>query len=43
MLHFAEILLGAGAPAEARFAFYAALTVHPHLPRAREALAADKA
>ena len=39
MLHFAEILLGAGAPAEARFAFYAALTVHPHLPRAREALA----
>ncbi len=38
MLHFAEILLGAGAPAEARFAFYAALTVHPHLPRAREAL-----
>jgi tetratricopeptide (TPR) repeat protein len=40
MLHFAEILLGAGAPAEARFAFYAALTVHPHLPRAREALAA---
>jgi len=43
MLHFAEILLGAGAPAEARFAFYAALTVNPHLPRAREALAADKA
>jgi len=43
MLHFAEILLGAGAPAEARFAFYAALTVRPHLPRAREALAADKA
>ena len=42
MLHFAEILLSAGAPAEARFAFYAALTVHPHLPRAREALA-DKA
>jgi tetratricopeptide (TPR) repeat protein len=39
MLHFAEILLGSGAPAEARFAFYAALTVHPHLPRAREALA----
>lgn len=42
MLHFAEILLGVGAPAEARFAFYAALTVHPHLPRARQALA-DKA
>ena len=39
MLHFAELLLGAGAPAEARFAFHAALTLHPHLPRAREALA----
>lgn len=39
MLHFAEILLGSNAPAEARFAFHAALTVHPHLPRAREALA----
>lgn len=39
MLHFAEILLGNGAPADARFAFHAALTVHPHLPRAREALA----
>jgi len=39
LLHFAEILLGAGAPAEARFAFHAALSVHPHLPRAREALA----
>lgn len=38
MLHFAEILLGAGAPAEARFAFRAALSLHPHLPRAREAL-----
>ena len=38
MLHFAELLLGAGAPAEARFAFHAALTVHPHLRRAREAL-----
>jgi tetratricopeptide (TPR) repeat protein len=42
MLHFAEILLSVGAPTEARFAFYAALTVHPHLPRARQALA-DKA
>lgn len=42
MLHFAEILLGIGAPDEARFAFHAALTVHPHLPRARQALA-DKA
>jgi tetratricopeptide (TPR) repeat protein len=39
MLHFAEILLGAGAQGEARYAFYAALTVHPHLPRAREILA----
>ena len=38
MLHFAEILLGSGAPDEARFAFYAALRVHPHLPRARQAL-----
>jgi Tfp pilus assembly protein PilF len=42
MMHFGEILLGAGAPLEARFAFYAALTIHPHLPRARAALA-DKA
>jgi tetratricopeptide (TPR) repeat protein len=39
MLHFAEILLGDGAAAEARFAFAAALSLHPHLPRAREALA----
>ena len=38
MLHFAEILLGAGAPVEARFAFHAALTLNPHLPRARAAL-----
>ena len=42
MMHFGEILLGAGAPLEARFAFSAALTIHPHLPRARAALA-DKA
>ena len=42
MLHFAEILLGEGAAAEARYAFAAALTLHPHLPRARDALA-DKA
>ena len=42
MLHFAEIRLGDGAGAEARYAFAAALTLHPHLPRAREALA-DKA
>jgi len=39
MLHFAEILLGEGATAEARYAFAAALTLHPHLPRARDALA----
>jgi tetratricopeptide (TPR) repeat protein len=42
MLHFAEIRLGEGARADARFAFAAALTVHPHLPRARAALS-DKA
>lgn len=42
MLHFAEIRLGDGARAEARFAFAAALSLHPHLPRAHEALA-DKA
>ena len=42
MLHFAEILLGRGARAEARFAFFAALSVHPHLERAREMLV-DKA
>jgi len=42
MLHFGEILLGAGAPGEARYAFAAALSLHPHLPRARDALA-DKA
>lgn len=42
MLHFAEILLGEGAAAEARFAFAAALSLHPHLSRARDALA-DKA
>jgi len=42
ILHFAEIRLGEGAGAEARYAFAAALTLHPPLPRAREALA-DKA
>ncbi|HZM36141.1 MAG TPA: hypothetical protein VFC18_16825 [Burkholderiales bacterium] len=42
MLHFAEILLGEGAGAEARFVFRAALSLNPHLTRAREALA-DKA
>jgi Tfp pilus assembly protein PilF len=38
MMHFAELLLGMGSRSEARFAFHAALSVHPHLPRAREAL-----
>jgi tetratricopeptide (TPR) repeat protein len=46
MLHFAEILLGEGAGETAReaayYVFAAALSLHPHLPRAREALA-DKA
>lgn len=42
MLHFAEILLGSGAPGDARFAFLAALSLHPNLARAREALS-DKA
>ena len=42
MLHFAEIRLGDSAGSEARYAFAAALTLHPHLSRAREALA-DKA
>ena len=42
MLHFAEILAGEGANGEARYAFAAALTLHPHLPRARDVLA-DKA
>jgi tetratricopeptide (TPR) repeat protein len=38
MLHFAEILLGEGASGDARYAFAAALSLHPHLERAREAL-----
>jgi len=42
ILHFAEILAGEGSRAEARYAFAAALSLHPHLPRAREVLA-DKA
>jgi tetratricopeptide (TPR) repeat protein len=42
MLHFAEILLGEGASADARYAFAAALSLHPHLARARQALS-DKA
>jgi tetratricopeptide (TPR) repeat protein len=39
ILHFAEILLDGGATDEARFAFFAALSLHPHLPRARAVLA----
>ena len=39
MLHFVEILLGRGAQADARFTCAAALSVHPHLQRARELLA----
>ena len=42
ILHFAEILLGTGAGEAARYAFAAALSLHPHLARARDALA-DKA
>jgi tetratricopeptide (TPR) repeat protein len=38
MLHFAEILLGEGASDDARYAFAAALSLHPHLERARDAL-----
>jgi tetratricopeptide (TPR) repeat protein len=38
MLHFAEILLGSGAADEARFAFSAALSLHPNLERARSAV-----
>lgn len=38
MLHFAEILLGRRASADARYAFAAALSLHPHLERARDAL-----
>jgi tetratricopeptide (TPR) repeat protein len=38
ILHFAEILVGEGASSDARFAFAAALSLHPHLARAREAL-----
>ena len=44
MLHFGEILLGEGAGPDARFAFGAALSLHPNLPRARQAIGeADKA
>lgn len=40
MLNFAEILLGAGEEAPARLAFSAALSLHPHLSRARQVLTA---
>jgi Tfp pilus assembly protein PilF len=39
MLHFAEILIGEGAEAEACFTFRAVISLRPHLPRALEALA----
>jgi tetratricopeptide (TPR) repeat protein len=39
LLHLGEILLGAGEGGEARFAFFSALLLHPHLSRAREVLA----
>ena len=38
MLHFGELLFAAGADEQARFAFHAALSLHPNLPRARQAL-----
>ena len=38
MLHFGELLLADGATEQGRFAFRAALSLHPNLPRAREAL-----
>ena len=41
MLHFGELLLADGARQEGRFAFRAALSLHPNLPRARQALADD--
>lgn len=40
ILNFAEIVLAAGEEAPARLAFSAALSLHPHLSRAREVLAA---
>ncbi len=39
ILHVAEILLGSGDPDGAYFAFARALALHPHLERAREAVA----
>jgi len=38
MLHFGELLFAGGADEQARFAFHAALSLHPNLPRARRAL-----
>jgi len=38
MLHFGELLFSGGATEEGRFAFRAALSLHPNLPRARQAL-----
>ena len=38
MLHFGELLFAGGADEHARFAFHAALSLHPNLPRARQAL-----
>jgi tetratricopeptide (TPR) repeat protein len=36
MLHFVEILLAMNADADVRFACFAALSLHPHLARAKE-------
>jgi Tfp pilus assembly protein PilF len=38
MLHFGEILFAGGAAESGRFAFRAALSLHPNLPQARAAL-----
>jgi tetratricopeptide (TPR) repeat protein len=38
MLHFGEILFAGGATEHGRFAFRAALSLHPNLPGARQAL-----
>ena len=38
MLHFGEILFAGGATEHGRFAFRAALSLHPNLPAARQAL-----
>ncbi len=37
LLTFAEVLLGRGEERDSRFSFHAALRIHPHHPRAREA------